>query len=95
MGTLRNLAGSERREEDLFVCSALGDVDGVRRTVDRGVDVNTFPVEGLTALMGAASKGHTEIVKILLDVGANPNARSKDQDDTTRSSGQRIMVTSR
>jgi len=83
MGTLRNLAGSEGREEDLFVCSALGDVDGVRRAIDRGVDVNASPIEGLTALMSAASKGHTEIVRILLGAGANPNAKSKDADDTT------------
>jgi len=83
MGTLRNLAGSERRDEDLFVSSALGDVDGVRRALDRGADVNSFPIEDLTALMSAASKGHTEIVQILLNAGANPNARTGDDDNTT------------
>jgi len=82
MGTLRGLASAERLEEDLVFCSALGDVEGVQRAVDRGVNVNGW-FEGLTALMRAASKGHSEVVKILLDAGADPNARSRDEDETT------------
>ncbi len=54
-----------------------GDVDEVRELIAGGADVNRYGPDE-TPLIGAAGKGydakHKEIVKILLDAGANINA---------------------
>ena len=42
-------------------------------------DVNAANKSGDTALMLAASEGHTAIVKLLLDAGADPNAQNKNK----------------
>ena len=42
----------------------------MHRIIDAGADVNTKNKDGLSALMGAAIKGHTETVKTLLGAGA-------------------------
>ena len=42
----------------------------VQSLLDGGADVNAKLGEGLTALMGAAAKGHAEVVEILKKAGA-------------------------
>ena len=51
-----------------------GDLEEVRSQLASGTNVNskTFRM-GLTALHGAAGNGHIEIVKLLLEKGADPN----------------------
>lgn len=51
-----------------------GDKGAVTLFIEAGFDVNTPAENGITALDIAAMKGNTDIVKILLDKGANPNA---------------------
>ena len=34
--------------------------------------------DGITALMGASAGGHTEVVKVLLEAGADPNLKNED-----------------
>jgi ankyrin repeat protein len=46
------------------------DIEGVRRLVDSGADVNAKTVFGETALALASAAGQQEIVEILLDAGA-------------------------
>ncbi|MEP6670990.1 MAG: ankyrin repeat domain-containing protein [Chthoniobacter sp.] len=51
-----------------------GDLAVVRRCVAMGVDIEATPSpEGLPAITAAAYSGHEEIVRFLLDHGANPN----------------------
>ena len=52
-----------------------GNLAGVRQLLSQGVDPNTKTNAGYTALMGASLRGHNQIVKILLDAGADPNIR--------------------
>ena len=40
-----------------------------------GVDANTKDEDGKTVLVYSAEEGHTEIVKLLLEVGADVNAK--------------------
>lgn len=60
----------------LLKASAIDDMDTARELIQEGHDVNkAFPIVGTTALMLAASQGHTELVQVLIDAGADVNAR--------------------
>ncbi len=49
-----------------------GDIDMIKRLIERGIDVNSY-YQGRTALIDAAIRGRTEIVKLLIQAGANAN----------------------
>ena len=51
-----------------------GNIDEVKWQLDAGVDVNEESSKGLTPLHYAASAGHNDIVKLLIERGANVNA---------------------
>ncbi len=61
--------------EALWEASRLGDLARVTRALDDGADVNAKARYGATALSFAADKGHADIVKLLLDRGADINAQ--------------------
>lgn len=74
-------AGQEATEEEqAFLDAAMdGDVRGVRESLDSGIDVNvTYDDEGVSALMQAAAGSHAELVKVLLEAGAEVDARTSD-----------------
>jgi len=48
-----------------------GDISAVQSCLDRGADLNAKGCTGRTALMIAAEKGHTEIVRLLIDTDVN------------------------
>ena len=50
----------------------------LRLFISKGADVNIVDDEKYTLLMGAAGNDDLETVKMLLDAGANPNARDED-----------------
>lgn len=53
--------------------AASGNVDIVKKRISAGVDIDTKSYKGETAVMLAAMKGHTEVVKVLIEAGANIN----------------------
>jgi len=63
-------------ENLLFRASSKGDVDEVKRLLDRGTNVDAREENGETPLMYAAVEDRTEIVEILLDRGSDINAAS-------------------
>jgi hypothetical protein len=59
--------------EALFEAARTGDRARVVQLLDGGADVNAATRYGVTALGFAASMGHLEIVKLLVERGANVN----------------------
>jgi ankyrin repeat protein len=56
---------------DIVTLANEGDLEGVKRLLDNGADVNLRDNYDSTALMWAAYFGYTAIVKLLLDNGAD------------------------
>jgi ankyrin repeat protein len=64
-------------ETPLMAASRAGSVAAVRLLITRGVDVNAVEsFQKTTALMWAAGEGHTEVVDLLLEAGADPNRQA-------------------
>src|SRR5690606_8974975 len=57
-------------------------LEAVTLLLDLGIDVNARNSEGRTALMGAAHKGRNEIVELLVERGADLDARDIGSRDT-------------
>jgi hypothetical protein len=69
---LSQILGMIPYDEEGFVhVAGRGDKLAVELFIDSGMDVNA---NGGVALREASARGHTEIVKLLLDIGANVNA---------------------
>jgi ankyrin repeat protein len=62
--------------------SKAANLDAVTLLLDLGLDVNAQNSEGRSALMGAAHKGRNEIVQLLVDRGADLDARDIGSRDT-------------
>jgi outer membrane protein assembly factor BamB len=61
--------------EELWDAARTGDVARVRAALDKGADVNAKSRYGATALSFAADKGHTEVIRLLLDRKADINVQ--------------------
>ncbi len=57
-------------------------LEAVKMCLDLGIDVNNADDEGRTALHGAAHKGRTDVIRLLVDHGANLEAHDKGSRDT-------------
>lgn len=64
----------QNRQHALIAAAYGGDLAAVRRLVEAGADVNALPHDHREApLTEAVNMGHEEVVRYLLDHGANPN----------------------
>ena len=65
-------------ETALMACARTGSVDAVEALLNRGAEVDAREAaESQTALMWATAQRHPAVVRLLLDHGADPNARSR------------------
>ncbi len=66
--------------KELQQASREGDIETVRRCLENGVDQNEHPgmPREASPLMRAASKGHLDIARLLLEKGANINFSDGD-----------------
>jgi uncharacterized protein len=62
--------------------SAKENLEAVRMLLDLGLDPNAANLDGRTALMGAALKGRSDVVQLLVDRGALLETRDKGSRDT-------------
>lgn len=68
-------SAQETGAERLWRAARTGDVKGVAAELDAGVDVNSATTYQSTALSFACDRGHLEVVRLLLERGANPNVK--------------------
>ncbi|HTS61678.1 MAG TPA: ankyrin repeat domain-containing protein [Candidatus Acidoferrales bacterium] len=61
--------------EDLLAASRAGDLAGVKTAIEHGAALETKTPYGQTALYLAAMNGNEDVVRYLLDKGANTNIR--------------------
>lgn len=71
-----NMRYSNSANNDLHVSAGNGDLAGVKEEVSRGENVNSIDYIGQTALMYASEKGAIEIVKYLVENGADIKVKS-------------------
>ena len=72
-----NMHNSNKMNEDLIKAAANGDIKGIKKLLDSGVNVNIL-FSGQSALHAAAQNGHLDVVKVLLDCGADIEIPDKD-----------------
>jgi ankyrin repeat protein len=65
--------------------SVKGNVEAIKMLLDLGLDPNSSNKDGRTPLMGAALKGRSEVVQILVDHGAKLDTRDHGSRDTDTS----------
>jgi uncharacterized protein len=63
-------------------------VEAVRMLLDLGLDPNSANKEGRTPLMGAALKGRNDVVRLLVERGADLNKRDIGSRDTVNANSQ-------
>jgi uncharacterized protein len=75
-GATPNVAAN--REPPLLLAAKAGSLTAVRALLIHGAEIDAGePLQGQTALMWAVSQRHPEVVKALVEGGANVNARSR------------------
>jgi ankyrin repeat protein len=62
----------------LAFAAEASDLEGVRRAVARGADINARRDQGASVLYGACLAGDVGVVRVLLELGADPNLRAED-----------------
>ena len=65
-----------------FEWSEKESLEAVKMCLDLGIDPNVADDEGRTSLHGAAHKGRTEVIQLLVDHGANLEAHDKGSRDS-------------
>src|SRR4051812_34584217 len=66
----------------LLIASRNGDAAMIQALVDGGADPNNATTNGTTALMFAAAAGRNDAVKVLIEKGANVNAKENVKGET-------------
>jgi Ankyrin repeats (many copies) len=72
---LPGAASAQDPGDELRRAASAGEVAKVRELLDKGVDVDAVNQYGATALSFASRRGHVEVIKLLLERGADPLRR--------------------
>ena len=68
----------DQTNREFFDAAANGDFAKVCAAVSKGANVNIASGDGRTALMRSAKRGYEDIVRFLIDNGADTRARDKN-----------------
>ena len=89
-------AGADTREEQFWQAARDGDVARVRALLADGVAVDSKTEFDCTALYFAANSNHPEVVRVLLEAGADVNVRDNSYGFTAISmAGSKAAVAAR
>ena len=66
----------ERPPRDIWEATKSGNIESVKQYLDAGAIVNAKDEDGWIALHYAALEGHKDIVELLIDKGADVNAKN-------------------
>ena len=69
------MGGSTGAVMELYQAVSRGDVAELRRLVASGMNVDVLDEDGWTALLYAALNGHVEAIRVLVELGANKDAK--------------------
>lgn len=83
LAALASAAGAGSREDELLQAVRTGDAAAVKALLDQGVPVDTKFRYDRTPLSFAADRGHVEIVRLLLDRGADADAQDSFYHNTS------------
>jgi CubicO group peptidase (beta-lactamase class C family) len=76
--------------EKLIASSVTGDLDNLKMLISHGADVNATMDPGITAIHAAKIHGREEVVKFLIEQGANPDIEMPDTEQLTEALIDRI-----
>ena len=76
------VSGDKKKEAPLIQAVQAGDLKKAKKLIANGTNVNQTDDVGFPALSIAAGRGDENMTKLLLDAGANVNARSATLEDT-------------
>ena len=66
-------------EKELFAAVKAGDVEGILVLLEKGADINARDEHQSTPSIRAASQDRADVVKLLLDQGANAALKDDEQ----------------
>ena len=69
-------------ESSFIDCAEKGDIEAAKMFISEGININACDNEGQSALMRASLFGHNEMVRLLLDKGADIKIRNKETQST-------------
>jgi len=75
MAVLAARCGTSGASENLIYAATFGDVEGVRAALRAGANTNAVDASRSSPLRAAAERGHLEVVKLLVDAGADLDLR--------------------
>src|SRR6266496_535741 len=78
LSTAVALSASPEREPALLEAARGGDAARVEALVREGANVNAATAGGLTPLIVAAAGGRTGVARVLIEAGADPDARHRE-----------------
>jgi uncharacterized protein len=70
-----------KAEESIHIAAKIGHLEAVRQHLAAGADVNAIDHEGNTPLHHAVYKDQTEIIRLLIDKGAEVNGKRKAENN--------------
>lgn len=75
----QHLKNAMETQDDIWTAAAEGDLVAIKKHLGNDVDVNAFdPKFGVSPLSWAALSGQTEAAKLLIEKGADVNAKNRD-----------------
>lgn len=72
----------ECRAYPIHFAARLGQLNAIRALAEQGANLNVFGVDDATPIMTAILTGHPDVVQLLLELGAKPEARKTTAHET-------------